>query len=73
LLERIGRGSEARVLLEQLLGKRPNDVALHVHLAGLCSRLGDTSRAIVLLQQALQIEPGNAEASSLLRQLQSGR
>ena len=73
LLERIGRGSEARVLLEGLLGRRPNDVVLHIHLAGLCSRLGDAPRAIVLLQQALQIEPGNAEVQSLLRQLQSGR
>jgi tetratricopeptide (TPR) repeat protein len=69
MLERLGRAAEIPPLLEDLLAARPTDVGVRLHLAELVRQSGNRDFAIRILQDVLRIEPGNADATGLLRQM----
>lgn len=69
MLERLGRRSEIGPVIEELLAARPTDVGLRLHLAERLRQGGDRDFALRLLQDVLYLDPGNAAASGMLRQL----
>jgi hypothetical protein len=56
--ERLGRWEEARAHYEAQLKVYPGDAALTGQLGSVLAQLGDTTRAIALLEEAIQREPG---------------
>ncbi|MBL8729103.1 MAG: tetratricopeptide repeat protein [Planctomycetes bacterium] len=73
LLAQLGRHDEIAALFERLLAERPRDVALRLRLAQLGIQNGDPATAERLLQQVLQIEPGNGPAQALLRDVRAAQ
>lgn len=66
----LGRLSQARPLLQELVQIEPNNIAYRLLLASTCGDLGDRDCAIAQYQQVLRLQPEQAEAQEGLEALQ---
>jgi tetratricopeptide (TPR) repeat protein len=71
-LVRLDRTLEVRQVVDAMLGQRPDDVPARLRFAAILVGGGDREGADALLRQALSMEPDNAEAAAMLRQLRAG-
>lgn len=70
LLEQLGRSAEIGPMFARLLAARPRDVQLRLHLAEIDAKRRDLASSARLLREVLQIEPDNAKAATMLRQVE---
>jgi thioredoxin-like negative regulator of GroEL len=71
VLERLGRAAEIPATIAPLLAARPGDAALRLDLAGQAVARGDRDHGAALLREVLQLQPGNTQAATMLRDLQA--
>jgi Tfp pilus assembly protein PilF len=71
LFDRTERSAEIRPMFEQLLTARPQDPDVRIQLAAFAVQRQDRAGAMALLRDALRLDPANAQAAALLRELEA--
>ncbi len=69
-LERTDRLAEARAQYEWILARFPEDSRAHVRMGFLLGKLGEPDLAQAHFQEAVKLDPGNAEARAALTELE---